>query len=80
LAFVRDVADGRYGVEWGEERDLARAREILDRYRRLGMGLVDGVVIAVAERLGVSAIATLDIHHFGAVRIEGAPKLLPRDR
>ena len=79
LAFVRDVADGRYEVEWGEEQDLARAREILERYKRLGMGLVDGVVIAVAERLRATAIATLDISHFGAVRIEGAPKLLPRD-
>ncbi|MGH7555488.1 MAG: hypothetical protein ACREMQ_21015 [Longimicrobiales bacterium] len=61
------------------EKDLARAREILERYRRLGMGLVDGVVMAVAERLRASAIATLDIRHFGAVRIAGSPKLLPRD-
>jgi predicted nucleic acid-binding protein len=80
LAFVRDIADGRYEVEWGEAQDLARAREVLDRYKRLGMGLVDGVVIAVAERLQASAIATLDVRHFGAVRIDGAPKLLPRDR
>jgi hypothetical protein len=40
---------------------------------------VDGVVISVAERLGADAIATLDVRHFGAVRIKGAPALLPRD-
>jgi hypothetical protein len=37
-------------------------------------------VIAVAERLRTDAIATLDVKHFGAVRIAGNPRLLPRDR
>ena len=42
-------------------------------------GLVDGAVIAVAERLGAEAIATLDLRHFGAVAIRGRPRVLPRD-
>jgi len=41
--------------------------------------LQDGIVIAVAERLGAKAIATLDVRHFGAVQIRGNPRLLPRD-
>ncbi len=45
----------------------------------LGLGLVDGVVIAVSERLRAQAIATLDLRHFGAVSIQGSPRLLPRD-
>ncbi|MGH7676164.1 MAG: hypothetical protein ACREMV_12915 [Gemmatimonadales bacterium] len=45
----------------------------------MAVGLVDGVVISVAERLGAAAIATLDLRHFGAVAIEGKPKLVPRD-
>jgi hypothetical protein len=36
-------------------------------------------VIAMAERLGAKAIATLDLRHFGAVAIKGRPRLLPRD-
>jgi hypothetical protein len=36
-------------------------------------------VIAMAERLSASAIATLDLRHFGAVAIKREPKLLPRD-
>jgi len=28
---------------------------------------------------GAAAIATLDLRHFGAVTIAGAPRLLPRD-
>jgi hypothetical protein len=33
----------------------------------------------MAERLGAKAIATLDLRHFGAVRIKGSPGLYPRD-
>jgi predicted nucleic acid-binding protein len=78
-AFLADLADGAFVVEWGAEPDLARAEELARRHRSLGLGLVDGVVIAVAERLKASAIATLDLRHFGAIPIRGAPKLLPRD-
>jgi predicted nucleic acid-binding protein len=40
---------------------------------------VDAVVAAVAERLGATAIATVDLRDFGALRLAGAPKLYPRD-
>lgn len=79
IAFLRDLAEGAFAVEWGIENDLVRAREICERYRDLRLGLVDGVVAAVAERLGASAIATLDLRHFGAIEIRGRPRLLPRD-
>jgi predicted nucleic acid-binding protein len=80
LAFMRDVADARYLVDWGGDADLRRARELCDRYRGLRLGLVDGVVMATAERLKADTIATLDVRHFGAVEIRGAPRLFPRDR
>lgn len=79
LAFLADLADGIFAVEWGDERDLARARDIARRHRALKLGLVDTVVIAVAERLGADAIATLDLRHFGALTIRGNPQVLPRD-
>jgi hypothetical protein len=79
LAFLRDLAEGRYVVESGNETDLARAYELCARYRDLQLGLVDGVVVAMTERLGAAAIATLDERHFGAIEIRGGPKLLPRD-
>lgn len=78
-AFLSDLAVGSFSVEWGEASDLERAHELCTRYRSLGLGLVDGAVIAVAERLGSEAIATLDLRHFGAVAIEGDPRLFPRD-
>ena len=78
-AFLSDLADGIYAVEWGSEADLLEAQRICKRHRALRLGLVDSVVIAVAERLKAEAIATLDLKHFGAVRIRGSPKLIPRD-
>ena len=79
LAFLSDVACGAFAVEWGETADLVRAHELAARHEALGLGLVDAVVMAVAERLGAEAIATLDLRHFSAVSLRGNPKLLPRD-
>lgn len=78
-AFLKDLADGRYLVEWGREADLEAAQRISHKHRARALGLVDAAVIAMAERLEAEAIATLDLRHFGAVRIGGNPKLLPRD-
>jgi uncharacterized protein len=78
-AWLADLADGAFAVEWGRQTDLAAAQAIDQRYRALRLGLVDAAVVAVAERLQPDAIATLDLKHFGAVRIRGNPRLLPRD-
>ena len=79
LAFLSDLAGGAFVVEWGDERDLVRAEALARRYKSLALGLVDAAVMAVAERLGATDIATLDLRDFGAVEIRGAPRLLPRD-
>ena len=79
LAFLRDLAEARFHIEWGDTRDLIRARELCEKNRALRMGLVDALVIAAAERLGARAVATLDTRHFAAVKIRGAPQLYPRD-
>lgn len=78
-AFLADLASGIFAVEWGREADLVAAERLCRRHRALRLGLVDSVVIAVAERLKADAIATLDLRHFGAVRIRGGPRLIPRD-
>jgi predicted nucleic acid-binding protein len=78
-AFLADLAAGALAVEWGDETDLTEAHRICRRHKALGLGLVDAVVMTVAERLRPDAIATLDLRHFGAVTIRGNPKLFPRD-
>jgi len=79
-AFLADLAEGAFSVEWGVDEDLTVAHRICKRYASLRMGLVDAMVIAAAERLKAEAIVTLDLRHFGAVSIKGNPHLLPRDR
>lgn len=75
----RDLATGAYQVAWDEEGDLDRADAPCRKYVALRIGLVDAVVAAVAERLHASAIATLDLRDFAAIRIAGSPLPLSRD-
>ena len=76
---MADLAEGAFAVEYGKYEDLDRAHAIARKYRTLRLGLVDTVVMAVAERVRAEAIATLDLRHFGAVKLVGSPRLLPRD-
>ena len=77
--FLGDLAGLIWSVEWGKRSDLERARDLVAQYGSLDLGIVDAVVIAVAERLEADTIATLDLRDFGAVEIAGSPRLIPRD-
>ena len=76
--WLADLAAGVFAVEWGGDGDLRAAHAIIDGHRSLELGLVDAVVMAVAERRRAD-IATLDLRDFGPVRLKHAPRLLPRD-
>ncbi len=78
-AFRADLADGLFTIEWNEGSDLQRAVELDERYADRSMGLVDAVVMAIAERLEAQAIATLDLRDFASVELAGQPALWPRD-
>ena len=79
VEFVRDLAEGRWNVDWGVPADMDRACELCEKYSALQLGLADALVMATAERLHAQAIATLDLRDFGAVKILGEPELWPRD-
>ncbi len=59
--------------------DWIRIAELVGRYRDLPLGTVDASVVAAAERLHVTQVATLDHRHFTVVRPAHAPafELLP---
>jgi predicted nucleic acid-binding protein len=78
-AFRADLADGLFNVEWNRGSDLRRAVELDEHYADLSLGLVDTVVMAIAERLDAQAIATLDLRDFASVELAGCPALWPRD-
>jgi len=80
-ALRRDLAAGAYLVEWWLGA-IASTVEIADRYADTGLGLADASLVALADRLGTTDIATLDERHFRAVRpVAGgkAFRVLPAD-
>jgi hypothetical protein len=68
LRFLGDVASGELVLEPVHPRDLMRIAELVARYRDLPLGTVDASVVAAAERLNVTEVATTDRRHFGVVR------------
>ena len=67
--FMQDVARGEFTYAPPTIGQLSRAMEVNRPYADLGLGLVDGSVVALAESLGVRRLATRDVRHFAAVRL-----------
>ena len=68
IAEVFDPAT-RYDYEPPLPSDIARALELDAKFKKLGLGLVDGTVAAVAERRQVYRVLTTDRRDFGAIRV-----------
>lgn len=68
LYFLDDLLAGVYRHEPPSQADLERCRALQQQYADLGLGVVDASVIALAERLGETTVATLDHRHFSVVR------------
>ncbi len=66
--FLDAVAVGDFEVVNLTTADFARMAELVRRYDDLPLGTTDASVIALAERLGIDEIATLDHRHFRVVR------------
>lgn len=72
--FMQDLARGAFTYAPPTVGQLSRAMEVDRRFADLGLGLVDGSVVALAESLGVRRLATRDVRHFAAVRLrDGRP-------
>ena len=67
-AFVASVAAGDFRVEDLTAADWRRAAELVEHYADLGLGLIDAAVVTVAERLGITDLATLNERDFRVVR------------
>jgi len=68
IAEIFDPAT-RYEYELPLASDMARALELDAKFEDLGLGLVDGMVAAVAERRRVYRVLTSDRRDFGAIRV-----------
>lgn len=68
IRFLGDLAAGKLLAEPVAAGDWLRIAELVGRYRDLPLGTVDASVVATAERLGATSIATLDRRDFSVVR------------
>ncbi|HEU4703570.1 MAG TPA: PIN domain-containing protein [Conexibacter sp.] len=66
--FLGDLANGAFVLEPLHPADALRMVELVAQYHDLPLGSVDASVVAAAERLGETEIATVDRRHFGVVR------------
>lgn len=74
-AFHRAIADGDYEIAGLDFEDHARMADLIEQYEDLRLGTTDASVIALAERLDIREIATLDRRHFTVVRPAHVPAL-----
>jgi predicted nucleic acid-binding protein len=66
--FLQSLADGDFSAVELTTSDYARMAELVVTYGDLPLGTTDASVIAIAERLKLIEVATLDRRHFNVVR------------
>lgn len=70
---LADLAGSDLTVDHVPLGEWVRIGELVARYSDVPLGTVDASVVAAAERLRVTAIATTDRRHFSVVRPSHAP-------
>lgn len=68
LAFLRQLADGHLRSLAPIPSDYARMADLVEQYEDLPLGGADASVVALAERMNVTRIATVDRRDFAVVR------------
>lgn len=67
-AFYTAIVQGQLTVEPVTAEDWGRIIELLGTYSNIGLDAADASIVAIAERLGQTVIATLDERDFRIVR------------
>jgi len=67
-SFLRSFSTGFLTPLDLEPADLERAAELVETYADLPLGGTDACLVALAERLDLAEVATLDRRHFSVVR------------
>lgn len=82
LLLLDEVARGVYELAPFAAEDVDRARQIIEKYRDLAIGLADSSIAVLAERYECRDVLTLDHRHFRALRHSGrrAFRITPTDR
>jgi uncharacterized protein len=77
--FVTRLRSSAMRIEPLIDSDLSRAAEILRQYADARVDFVDATIVAIAERLNVTRVLTVDHRHFRLIRPKhcAAFELLP---
>lgn len=83
LAFLEDVAAGRFAVVCLEEHEYRTVRQLDEAHAGLDAGLADLSIVVLADRFRTHRVLTFDERHFRTLRpLDGAPafEVLPDRR
>lgn len=75
--FYAGITDGHYLVVDLPHDRYARVAELNRQFQDLDLGFVDAAIVALAEALGLSRIATADRRHFDPLARALSLELLP---
>ena len=67
-AFLRSLSEGDFVVEALTAEDYTRMANLVEKYGDLPLGMTDAAVVATAERLRCTEVATLDRRDSTVVR------------
>ena len=74
-AFLRSFRHDAFTLVDLTHDDLDRVAALVERYSDLPLGAADASVVAIAERLHIDEVFTLDVRHFSVVRPVHVPAL-----
>lgn len=66
--FVHQITQPVWTLVAPDSADLARAAAVLDQYQDSRLDFVDSTLVAIAERLHIERVLTLDQRHFQMIR------------
>jgi predicted nucleic acid-binding protein len=75
LAVLRGLIDDPFRIEGLRDPDIERCIELIETYGDSDIGFVDASLVAVAERLDIRRLLTLDRRHFPMIRPRHCPAL-----
>ena len=68
LSLLDEVSSGAYEIVEMTALDVGEARDVIDRYADLNIGLADASIVVLSRRHGVNDVLTLDERHFRVLR------------
>jgi hypothetical protein len=68
LAVLQELSGGAYLLADFGAADLARAGNVIERYRDQAMGIGDASIVVLAARYATRRLLSLDRRHFGVLR------------